>query len=408
MKAAEAFRNAGYRVSIVCSSHARWLVAGDTSFLKSFERSSSVAHFDREEHPFSYYATGIRYRLRRRQVFLCGLDRSSLPTLGMAFTRPFVELVRLGVAAKADLYYGGTSGGIAVVAEIAKKRRSPYAIDLEDFHSAEQDPSAEAELSHTIIAEIERRVLTGARFLTCGSAAMAELYGATYGIKVAPIHNVFSLPRTEPDFGVLRGKLRLVWLGQTIGSGRGIEDAVKALGLANVAAELTLRGKVKGSYLDNLFTLARAQAPHLRIRHEEPDMSRSVVDLCRGYDIGLCLEQAHVLNRSVCLCNKPFTYLLAGLAVAFTDTAGQRDLARDLGSAALVFKVGDIKMFAQGLRHWAANPEGLMQAKRLAWQAAQRRWHWNHPEEEGRLLELVNEAFANASPDHALVAGGRC
>ena len=119
------------------------------------------------------------------------------------------------------------------------------------------------------------------------------------------------------------------------------------------------------------------------------------MELCRGHDVGLALEQAHVLNRAVCLCNKPFTYMLAGLAVAFTDTPGQRQLAEDLGRGAKLFKVGDVEQLAWHLKQWADNPAELAAAKRAAWEAATRRWHWEHPEEKGRLLGLVQEALRN-------------
>ena len=114
-----------------------------------------------------------------------------------------------------------------------------------------------------------------------------------------------------------------------------------------------------------------------------------MIESCRGYDVGLALEQAHVFNRAICLTNKAFTYMLAGLAVIFTDTPGQRPLALDLGNAALLYQPGDAETLAAGLKRWAESKELLGAAKMAAWESAKRRWHWQHAEERGALLQAV-------------------
>jgi hypothetical protein len=35
----------------------------------------------------------------------------------------------------------------------------------------------------------------------------------------------------------------------------------------------------------------------------------------------------------------------------------------------------------------------LLAARRAAWAAARRRWHWQHPEEEGALLRAVRQVL---------------
>ena len=50
---------------------------------------------------------------------------------------------------------------------------------------------------------------------------------------------------------------------------------------------------------------------------------------------------------------------------------------------------GDVASLAAGLRRWAEDKSRLARAKGAAWVAARRRWHWEHPEERGALLEAV-------------------
>jgi glycosyltransferase involved in cell wall biosynthesis len=109
--------------------------------------------------------------------------------------------------------------------------------------------------------------------------------------------------------------------------------------------------------------------------------------------VGLGLEPGFSLNNWLALSNKLFTYMLAGLAVVFTDTPGQRPLALDLGEGALLYRVGDVEALARGLKRWDDDRELLARAKAAAWAAARRRWHWEHPEERGTLLGAVARAL---------------
>ena len=77
-----------------------------------------------------------------------------------------------------------------------------------------------------------------------------------------------------------------------------------------------------------------------------------------------------------------------------SDTPGQHDLGVDLGRAAALVPAGDVDALAGAFARWAADPAALDCAKRTAWQAAVRRWHWEHEAERGALYRLVREALA--------------
>src|SRR6185436_16389511 len=95
------------------------------------------------------------------------------------------------------------------------------------------------------------------------------------------------------------GTLRLYWFSQTIGPGRGLEAAVTALGRAGVSAELTLRGRPHDGYLEALQRLAAAHAPRVVVIHQPPAAPDAMVDLARGYDVGLALDHGPPRNRSL-------------------------------------------------------------------------------------------------------------
>jgi hypothetical protein len=306
----------------------------------------------------------------------------------------YSELLAAAVREPVDLYYGCTGCGLAVASAAARRHKVPFALDLEDFHSAEQSPGPEADLSHRLVERIEAEVLGGAAFLTAASGGIASSYERKYGVLPITIHNTFPLPAREPDFEPGGGHaLRLYWFSQTIGPNRGLEDAVRAIGLSKAPCEMHVRGRAIPGYLEELRRLANEVAEALLIVHHEPAPPDTMVELSRGYDVGLALEPCDVLNHAICLSNKAFTYILGGLAVAFTDTPGQRVLALDLGPGALLYPPGQPASLAEGLRRWAESGDLLRRAKIAAWEAAKRRWHWEHAQERGALLAAVAGAL---------------
>jgi hypothetical protein len=78
--------------------------------------------------------------------------------------------------------------------------------------------------------------------------------------------------------------------------------------------------------------------------------------------------------------------------MVLTDTPGQRPLADDLGSDAIVYAPGEIERLADGLAQWAGDRRALARAKAASWEAARCRWHWEHPLERDQLLSAIEAA----------------
>jgi hypothetical protein len=316
-----------------------------------------------------------------------GLGRVGIGTAARIRERVFPELVAEIVATRPAIIYGGGSA-IAAPAAGARKLEIPFALDLEDFYSTLDAPGR----YHGITEKIEREVLPQAALLTAGSRAIADAYHAKYGLDVIPIHNVFPLPRIAPRPREWDGTLRLYWFGQTIGPERGIEETVRAAGLAGIESELTIRGNPRDDFINGLRALADEVAPKLTLTILPPAAPDDMIDLCRPYDVGIAIQKPDDHSQSLALTNKALTYILAGLAVAINDTPGQRELAADLGDGAVIIPGVDIDVFAKGLKRWSDEPETLRQAKLSSWEAATRRWNWDDPEECGRIVDAIGIA----------------
>jgi hypothetical protein len=83
------------------------------------------------------------------------------------------------------------------------------------------------------------------------------------------------------------------------------------------------------------------------------------------------------LNRDLCLTNKVFTYLLAGIPQLLSDTAAQRALAPDLGEAALLVDLGETDLVAGKLDDFFASPARAAAARRKARELAADRFCWD-------------------------------
>ena len=391
LKAADAFAEAGSDVHVVSTSWMEWAKAGDAEIIsrRPGKWKWSVVKWDRASAPARNFWSAMRHRLTRGAVNQFGPRRVSLRTLGAAQVRMNPELAVTAARVDCEFFYGG-GGALAATALAAERRAVPFALDLEDFHSGEHDDSPDGQVSRVTVEEIERRMLGRAAFLTAGSGAIAEAYREKYGVNPLVVNNTFPLPPQPPEFKPFSSPaVRLYWFSQTIGAGRGLEEVVHALGMADIPAELHLRGRPANGYLEGLQSLTAGAAPKTKIIVHEPSPPDEMVALAGDFEVGLAVEQTQNFNKRICLTNKAFTYVLAGLAVVFTDTPGQRALAHDLGAGALLYRPGDVAALAKGLRIWASDKSVLLKARQATWEAAQRRWHWEHASERGILLEAA-------------------
>jgi len=388
LKAADALYGAGYRVRVVSTRHTPW--ASDTDCVVRASRSWewTVVDYQRSSARVRQVITGVRFHLARAAARSLGPDRVPAAVAPRAYSRAHDELVRAIAAVPADFVYGGTTGALAAVAQAAARLSVPYALDLEDFHSGEL-AGPDGELDNALAATVERLVLAGASFLTAGSPMIADAYRQKYGLRPRAIHNTFPMQFSPDGAREGGGPLRLYWFSQTLGPGRGLEDVIEGAGRADIDVELHLRARPLPQYLDVLRRLRLRVARRLTIEHHEPGAPDEMVVLAQPYDFGLSCDEPTVLNRRLCLCNKIFTYLAAGVPVLLSRTPAQTELARDLGQAACSYVVGDVDEIATILRRLAKDEGVRLLARCAARAAAIRRWHWEHPEDRGALLERV-------------------
>ena len=395
VKEADALTEAGYDVRVVAAKFVAWADAADAAFADRPWQTEWV-RFGEMAAPRNRVFRSARRRLGRMLVPRLGARR---PMLEWALHYVTPELARLAARTPADLYIAHNLGALPAAARAARRHGARLGFDAEDFHRGElPDTPATAE-ERQMIRLAEERYVPGCDYVTAASDGIAEAYASALAIpRPVTILNVFPLadraaavPEAELADEVPAGTRSLHWFSQTIGPGRGLEDALAALPLLPDDVVLSLRGLWAPGYE----AVLRAEADRLGVGHRlralPPCPPDEVVRRAAAHDVGLALEVAETLNRDLCVTNKLFTYLLAGLPFVATDTTGQRGVCETLPAATRLYPAGDPGAFAEAVCSLLDAPD----ARDAAEEAGREQFNWNVEAE--RFLEVVARVLTGRS-----------
>ena len=201
----------------------------------------------------------------------------------------------------------------------ARKNGIRFSFDLEDYHPGESVRDKN-EIPRRLF--LLKKILPEAQFTTYAS----PLIGLTMLKELNPeqkskfhlVRNTFySSDFVRPE--KISGKVRFVWFSQNITTGRGLEYILPVLELYSDSIELHIIGKKKYAKTD-----LALEKPHIEIH--PPMVPGQLHSLLSKMDIGLAIEESKVdMNKDICLSNKLFAYIQAGLYVILSNTSGQTD-----------------------------------------------------------------------------------
>jgi len=274
---------------------------------------------------------------------------------------------------------------------LAEGRR--VAADIEDWHSEDLLPEDRIGRPIKLLRDNEKALLHQARYVSTTSEALAEGLFARYGgQRPEVITNSFPLPsfstlRQEPA----RNPPSFFWFSQTIGPGRGLETFLAAYALTKQPSQLTLLGQIHDDYRVYLLSLLpeslrRQVSFHGLVSPEE--LPRVIAQ----HDIGLALEQSHIINRDLTITNKILQYLGAALAVVATGTQGQREVLNQGAECGIILEnLDNAAATAATLDSLLADHTALQARQLSARRLAETRYCWE--QESRRLLTLVEHAL---------------
>ena len=391
IKEADALVGAGYRVHVVAGRHFAPVEPLDATILATAKWSHTRVNFRGGS------AVLVRKVLRRLARAL--VVHPSLATLRVAARAHHAEALRFASAAAripADFFLGHCLAGLPVAALAAAVRSVPCGFDAEDLHDAETEDAAGQPADRAATHALQSRLLSRCTHLTASAPLIGEELHRRYAVQPATVLNVFPLahaPREPVDPGRIdtTAPARIYWFSQTIGPGRGLEAVVAVLGRMRVPVELQLRGFATREYREQLDAAAHRAGLARPIIFLPPGPPAEMARLAAASHLGLSIEESRPLNRDLCLTNKIFVYLLAGIPQLLTPTAAQRALAPELGDAALVADLTAPESAAQRLDAFFADPGRVAAARREAWNLARRRYCWDV--EQQNFLNALRHAF---------------
>jgi len=390
VKEADALCEVGADVQVVACKYQEWADEADAAFAY---RDWAV-----EWLPYGPMASRLRdvwQRGRRRAAReLVGLIGPQPGITEWAFHYTIPELSDLARTIPADLFIAHNLAALPAAFRAAEAHNAKLGFDAEDFHRGELPDTPENERSRRITAALEERYIPRCDYVTAASDGIGAAYAEILDIeRPTTILNVFPwserdhhVPAEELSREVPNGRRSLYWFSQTIGPDRGLEDALHALPHLPQDVILSLRGKWSPGYEETFRGDAKNLGVADRIHHLDLVPPNELIPRTAEHDVGLALEHPSAsINRAICLTNKLFTYLVAGIPFVATDTPGQRPIIDDLPEVAGSYQPGQVKRFA-GAASKLIRAEGV---REQALHAARVRYCWEI--ERITFLEVVHQ-----------------
>jgi glycosyltransferase involved in cell wall biosynthesis len=389
VKEADALVEAGFEVRVVGAHWADWAPRFDEALLATRTWRCDILDWRRGVNPSLFWKTRIRHFVARTLARVASIEplveEAALSRIGR-------DLRPLALRERADLFIAHNLGALPAALAAGRAFGVPVGFDAEDFHSGQFWRPAESGAASTT-RTAERRLLPQCAYVTAAAPGIADAYRELCAVPPPTcILNVFPLRERPRRFRPSdpRSPVRLHWYSQTVGPDRGLEDAVRAMGLLKThPLELHLRGRWQAGYEPRLRQLAADHGVDVRqIVGHDPAASDQLAVLASDYDVGLALEPGVSRNNDIALSNKIFTYVLAGNAVLATRTSGQGWLAPQLHDAVALCEPGQPESLAAALRPWLEHRERLDAARLTAWHLGESRFNWDH--EKSKLLDVVD------------------
>jgi glycosyltransferase involved in cell wall biosynthesis len=308
------------------------------------------------------------------------------------------EILRAAEKANADLYVAHSEQTLWVADRLHRVGRR-VGVDMEDWFSEDLLPAVRVKRPLRLLRDLEGRMLRNAAYATCPSEAMSMALANEYACSPpVSVYNAFPWSDRMVLDGAVKDrrdptKLSIHWYSQTLGEGRGLEDLLTALSFIAWPAELHLRGNPASGF-DGW--LAARVPPEWRSRVFTHGLvpNDELLSRIAEHDIGFAGEMKYSRSRDLTVTNKILQYLLGGLAVVASDTAGQKEIARSASDAVFLYSSGDAEALAATLNTLLASPPLLRRAKAGALRAAERGLCWER--QKDRLLEAVASALVGA------------
>jgi hypothetical protein len=294
-------------------------------------------------------------------------------------------------ALKADLYIAHSEPALYVAWRLMQEGRHA-GVDMEDWFSEDLLPQARKHRPLGLLRMLESKLLRCCAYASCPSRAMSEALAAAYDCRPpAVVYNAFALADRRAIDGFRKDRHdaevpSICWYSQTLGPGRGLEELIAALPLLDRDVEVHLRGRAAAGFQDWLMSSV-PERWRTRIYFHSLVPNGELLSRVAEHDIGFAGEMQFSRSRDTTVTNKILHYLLGGLAVVASDTAGQREVAMQAPGTVELYQAETPHSLAKALDVFLVSPDRLARAKAASLRAAKQTFCWE--KQQAALLEAV-------------------
>ena len=386
VKEADSLAGAGYDVRVLYQYWNDWGTQLDKKLLSSKKWQAIRVGGTPQANKIVYWQSRLRHKAGQKLMALFGFKS---PFAEMAIGRCTSLLVNEALKHKADLYIAHNLAALPAAVIASKNNSAKCGFDAEDFHRYEvnnDDNNADVKLKKLI----EDKYLPQVDYLTTSSPNISDAYRKLYAISLHTILNTFPSEVNLKPTDAVAGKLRLVWFSQTVAADRGVGDCIQALLKINLPdIELHLLGHASNVIKSELLALA---GNAMSVTFYPPIPPDDITAFASQFDIGLAMENGVPKNRDICLTNKIFTYIQAGLALIASDTIAQQQLLNDYPGIGVLYKKSDITSLADAISYFYHHPAELKNARSIATKVAGGVLNWEI--ESQKFLELIKNTLS--------------
>lgn len=381
VKEADILAANGYQVKVLYSHWNNWGTKFDKVLLPTKKWKAICVGGDPVRQPLRYFLSKVIHKI----ATIINKKTNGRRFAEFAVARTAYFMIRAAKKHKADIYIGHTLGALAATVKAARTNKKTCGFDAEDFHRNEVSDNIN-DAAVRIRALLEEKYFPALDCISASSPLIASAYTRLFPqlnpaivLNVFPTDNRVSGPAINDS-----GPIKLFWFSQTIGHGRGLEEVIKALEIPDQNLfELHLLGQIAPSF---------KISTKIDIHFHEPIPSDEVINFASQFDIGLAVETSIPFNRDICLTNKIFTYIQAGLCVVASDTSAQAKLMNQYPEIGKIYQKNNPQALADVLRYFQQNRDELFKARSAAFDVAKSKLNW---ENEGKnFLYMVEQTLA--------------
>ena len=306
------------------------------------------------------------------------------------------------VQTPADIYHAHDENALPACYFAARLRHKPLIFDAHEL------PFSEAHLTrwrrlHAIAAGLLALMLPSCTEIITVSPPIAhEFHNRYHGREATVIRNVLAY-RSVAKSDRLRQRLglgpqvRLALYQGNVQSDRGLDSLVRAAPKLDPNIVIVIMGNGSASALSQLEALIAKQGVADRVKILPPVPYDELLDWTASADIGLIIySPERSLNIKMCLPNKLFEYLMAGLPVLASELVAVVEVLNTYGAGRVVPSLAPVDVGA-AINAILVDPVTLDRMRCNALKVAQQELCWE--KESSRLIQLYHDVVRRGERD---------